>query len=75
MRGKDRVITYPLTLRYAIRLLKIGYFYIPGLKVKMKFTREAFADKTFRLKGKATKVCLAERQGIIWCALSSSWIH
>lgn len=52
MRGKDRVITYPLTLRYAIRLLKIGYFYIPGLKVKMKFTREAFADKTFRLKGK-----------------------
>lgn len=52
IRGKDRMITYPLTLRYAIRLLKIGYFYIPGLKVKMKFTREAFTDKTFRLKGK-----------------------
>lgn len=52
IRGKDRVITYPLTLRYAIRLLKIGYFYIPGLKVKMKFTREAFSDKTFRLRGK-----------------------
>lgn len=50
--GKDRKITYPLTLRYAIRLLKIGYFYIPGLKVKMKFTREAFTGKTFRLKGK-----------------------
>lgn len=52
IRGKDRVITYPLTLRYAIRLLKIGYFYIPGLKVRMKFTRDAFRDKTFRLKGK-----------------------
>lgn len=52
IRGKDRSITYPLTLRYAIRLLKLGYFYIPGLKVKMKFTREAFLDKTFRLRGK-----------------------
>ena len=53
--GKNRVITYPLTLRYAIRLLKLGSFYIPGLKVKMKFTREAFAGKTFRLKGKGYK--------------------
>lgn len=52
IRGKDRLITYPLTLRYAIRLLKIGFFYIPGLQVKMKFTREAFSDKTFRLKGR-----------------------
>lgn len=53
--GKDRLITYPLTLRYAIRLLKLGSFYIPGLKVKMKFTREAFTGKTFRLKGKGYK--------------------
>lgn len=52
IRGKDRVITYPLTLRYAIRLLKLGYFYIPGLKVRMKFTREAFSGKTFRIKSK-----------------------
>jgi len=50
--GKDRLITYPLTLRYAIRLLKLGSFYIPGLKVKMKFTREAFMGKTFKLEGK-----------------------
>lgn len=50
--GKDRLITYPLTLRYAVRLLKQGTFYIPGLKVKMKFTREAFDGKTFRLQGK-----------------------
>ncbi|MDX1348333.1 MAG: DnaJ domain-containing protein [Thiomicrorhabdus chilensis] len=50
--GKDRVITYPLTLRYAIRLLRLGSFYIPGLKVKMKFTREALMGKTFRLQGK-----------------------
>lgn len=50
--GKDRVITYPLTLRYAVRLLTLGYFHIPGLKVKMKITREMFQGKTFRLKGK-----------------------
>lgn len=50
LKGKDRVITYPLTLRYAIRLLKIGHFYIPGLKVRMKFTREALQGKTFRIK-------------------------
>ncbi|MDG6777869.1 DnaJ domain-containing protein [Thiomicrorhabdus sp. zzn3] len=50
--GKNRAVTYPLTLRYAIRLLRIGYFYIPGLKVKMKFTRQALQGKTFRLKGK-----------------------
>lgn len=50
--GKDRVITYPLTLRYAIRLLNLGTFYIPGLKVKMKFNRTAFEGKTFRLEGK-----------------------
>lgn len=50
--GKDRVVVYPLTLRYAIRLLNLGSFYIPGLKVKMKFTRKAFSGKTFRLKGK-----------------------
>ncbi|WP_044409752.1 DnaJ domain-containing protein [Thiomicrospira microaerophila] len=50
--GKDRVICYPLTLRYAIRLLQQGYFYIPGLKIKMKFTRHAFEGKTFRLQGK-----------------------
>ncbi|MBN2865670.1 MAG: DnaJ domain-containing protein [Thiotrichales bacterium] len=50
--GKDRAITYPLTLRYAIRLLKLGTFYIPALKVQMKFTREALEGKTFRLAGK-----------------------
>ncbi|BCN93264.1 DNA-binding protein [Thiomicrorhabdus immobilis] len=50
--GKDRVINYPLTLRYAIRLLSLGHFYIPGLKLNMKFTREAFEEKTFRLEGK-----------------------
>ncbi|MDR9497795.1 MAG: DnaJ domain-containing protein [Hydrogenovibrio sp.] len=61
--GRDREITYPLTLRYAIRLLKLGYFYIPGLKVRMKFTREAFMDKTFRLKGKGYKGLFGGRDG------------
>lgn len=63
VRGKDRVITYPLTLRYAIRLLKIGYFYIPGLKIKMRFTREAFLNKTFRLKGKGYHGLFGGEQG------------
>jgi len=50
--GKDRVITYPLTLRYAIRLLNLGTFYIPGLKMNMKFDRRAFNGKTFRIEGR-----------------------
>jgi len=61
--GKDRLITYPLTLRYAIRLLKLGSFYIPGLKVKMKFTREAFEKKTFRLKNKGYKGLFGGKSG------------
>ncbi|BBP46047.1 cytochrome c biogenesis protein [Thiosulfatimonas sediminis] len=50
--GKNREVVYPITLRYAIRLLRLGSFYIPGLKVQMKFTRQAFTGKTFRLKDK-----------------------
>lgn len=61
--GKDRVIAYPLTLRYAIRLLQQGYFYIPGLKLKMKFTRQAFEGKTFRLKGKGYQGLFGGRAG------------
>jgi len=61
--GKDRVITYPLTLRYAIRLLKLGWFYIPGLKVKMRFTRAAFDGKTFRLKAKGYKGLFGGKAG------------
>lgn len=51
-RGKDRRITYSLTLRHAIRLLRLGYFYISGLKLRMKFNRDALVGKTFRLAGK-----------------------
>lgn len=61
--GKDRVITYPLTLRYAIRLLKLGSFYIPGLKVKMKFTREAFEGKTFRIEGRGYSGLFGGKKG------------
>lgn len=61
--GKNRVIIYPLTLRYAIRLLKLGSFYIPGLKVKMKFTREAFEGKTFRLEGKGYSGLFGGKKG------------
>ncbi len=61
--GKDRIIVYPLTLRYAIRLLKLGSFYIPGLKVKMKFSREAFEGKTFRLEGKGYSGLFGGKKG------------
>lgn len=52
VKGRDRVMTYPLTLRYAIRLLHQGHFYLPGIKIKMKFNRDAFEGKTFRIPGK-----------------------
>ncbi|HHS99998.1 MAG TPA: J domain-containing protein [Thiomicrospira sp.] len=61
--GKDRIITYPLTLRYAIRLLKLGHFYIPSLKVRMKFTREALTGKTFRLAGKGYRGLFGGKDG------------
>lgn len=61
--GKDRVIEYPLTLRYAIRQLKIGRFYVPGLKISMKFTRQAFDGKTFRIPGKGYRGLFGGRNG------------
>ncbi|WP_243750594.1 DnaJ domain-containing protein [Thiomicrorhabdus marina] len=61
--GKDREVVYPITLRYAIRLLRLGSFYIPGLKVQMKFTRQAFEGKTFRLKDKGYKGLFGGRSG------------
>ena len=61
--GKDRVIEYPLTLRYAIRQLRIGRFYVPGLKVSMKFTRQAFEGKTFRIAGKGYRGLFGGRDG------------
>lgn len=61
--GKNREVVYPMTLRYAIRLLRMGSFYIPGLKVQMKFTRQAFEGKTFRLKGKGYKGIFGGKSG------------
>lgn len=61
--GKDREVVYPITLRYAIRLLRLGSFYIPGLKVQMKFTRQAFKGKTFRLKDKGYKGLFGGQSG------------
>nr|WP_130537260.1 DnaJ domain-containing protein [Thiomicrorhabdus indica] len=61
--GKDRIIEYPLTLRYAIRQLRIGRFYVPGLKVSMKFTRQAFEGKTFRIAGKGYRGLFGGRDG------------
>lgn len=61
--GKDREIEYPLTLRYAIRQLKIGRFYVPGLKVSMTFNRLAFEGKTFRLAGKGYRGMFGGKDG------------
>lgn len=61
--GKDRLIEYPLTLRYAIRQLRIGRFYVPGLKISMKFTRQAFENKTFRVAGKGYRGMFGGRDG------------
>lgn len=52
-----------MTLRYAIRLLKLGFFYIPSLKVKIKFTREAFEGKTFRLEGRGYSGLFGGKKG------------
>ncbi|WP_238843438.1 DnaJ C-terminal domain-containing protein [Thiomicrorhabdus xiamenensis] len=61
--GKHREVVYPMTLRYAIRLLRLGSFYIPGLKLQMKFTRQAFEGKTFRLRGKGYKGLFGGKPG------------
>jgi len=66
VRGKDRHITFPVTLRYAIRLLKEGYFYMPSIRVRMKFTREAFLGKTFRLRGKGYPGLFGGEPGDYW---------
>ena len=66
VRGKDRYITFPLTLRYAIRLLKNGYSFMPSIRVRMKFTRDAFLGKTFRLRGKGYPGLFGGAPGDYW---------
>ena len=61
--GKDRLVEYPLTLRFAIRQLKLGSFFLPGLKVRMKFTRQAFEGKTFRIAGRGYKGLYGGKDG------------
>ena len=61
--GKDRVVEYPLTLRYAIRLLKNGVFHLPGLQVQMRFDRRALEGKRFRLSGLGYKGLFGGKSG------------
>ncbi len=51
-KGRNRELTFPITLRYAVRLLQAGYFLIPGLNIKMRFTRDMLDAKWFRLRAK-----------------------
>ncbi|MBN2647236.1 MAG: DnaJ domain-containing protein [Thiotrichales bacterium] len=50
--GKHRRLVYRLSLRCAIELLQQGFFSIPALQLRMRFTRQALEGKTFRLKGR-----------------------
>ena len=48
----DRVVVYPLTLKYAFKLIEQGYFHIPSLKTNITFNSEFMNGKQARFKGK-----------------------
>lgn len=51
-RGRDRNMVYPLTLKYAFRLLREGSFLIPSLNTRLAFDSSALSNKEFRFPGK-----------------------
>ena len=51
-RGRDRNMVYPLTLKYAFRLLREGYFLVPSLNTRLPFDSSALSNKQFRFQGK-----------------------
>lgn len=48
----DRVVVYPLTLKYAFKLIEQGYFHIPSLNTNLVFNSEFINGKQARFKGK-----------------------
>lgn len=50
--GRDRNMVYPLTLKYAFKLLMEGYFLVPSLNTKLPFDSSALNGKTYRFPGK-----------------------
>jgi curved DNA-binding protein len=51
-RGRDRNMVYPLTLKYAFRLLREGSFMVPSLNTFLPFDSSALSNKEFRFPGK-----------------------
>jgi curved DNA-binding protein len=51
-RGRDRNMVYPLTLKYAFRLLREGSFLVPSLNTRLPFDSSALSSKEFRFQGK-----------------------
>jgi curved DNA-binding protein len=48
----DRVVVYPLTLKYAFKVIEQGYYHIPSLNTKIAFNSEFINGKQARFKGK-----------------------
>lgn len=51
-KGRDRNMVYPITLKYAFKLLREGRFFIPSLKTHLVFDSSALTNKQFRFPGK-----------------------
>lgn len=61
--GRDRNMVYPLTLKYAFRLLKEGNFLVPSLNTKIPFDSSALSGKQFRFPGKGFPGLFGGRAG------------
>ncbi len=61
--GRDRNMIYPLTLKYAFRLLKEGYFVVPSLNAKVPFDSSALSGKQYRFPGKGFPGLFGGRAG------------
>lgn len=51
-RGRDRNMVYPVTLKYAFKLLRERRFYIPSLRQYIPFDSSALNQKQYRFAGK-----------------------
>lgn len=61
--GRDRNMVYPLTLKYAFRLLKEGCFLVPSLNAKIPFDGSALSGKQYRFPGKGFPGLFGGRAG------------
>jgi curved DNA-binding protein len=61
--GRDRNMVYPLTLKYAFRLLREGFFLVPSLNAKVPFDSSALTGKQYRFPGKGFPGLFGGRAG------------